>query len=461
MGAVTQVLRWAAGADTIPQDGDFDDGVLLDLVGQHALSGRLERRLSTGPEWLRRRLGGPVAVMHGDTVALAEAHMREVDRIVAALGEQPPPVLVKGIATGLLTGKKHLLRCGDIDLVCADGGPLIETLTRLGYERTRAPFLHELGEYTREGVEIDVHAYLPVPGYGAVRDADLTPAGHASTWYQPRRAPALHAIRHGRLADGGTVAVARVTVPDPCLLAIVLCAHAFLNFTNMWSLSHRAKPYVKLAELADLHALVQHEAFDTRRFLALVEDLDAWDAVSWAGWASTVLLGSNPLPVPAGTGPFPRCLWWDFWAQLPVDEEALLLPDWFDLAAVTPLLGNRIELDTGRPTPPWTVEVRRDDDRVTVTVGLPDRTDAATERGRVDFGTRGTEWVLSGGLLSAVGGHDTCELLSGRRVRLRYRVPGAGGEVLVGVAEQDASGWMLSAVLCPATWRSADPAGGR
>ncbi|MDX3165800.1 hypothetical protein PV516_18620 [Streptomyces scabiei] len=460
MGALTQVLRWAAGTPDIPEDQDFDDRVLLDLIGQHALSGRLQQRLPSGPAWLRDRLGGPVAAMHAGTLALAEAHMRAVDRIVAALGEQPPPVVVKGIATGLLTGDKHLLRCGDIDLVCADGGPLIETLTRLGYERTREPFLHELGEFTRAGVEIDVHAYVPVPGYGAVRHADLTPPDHAQTWYQPRRAPSMHPIRHDQLIDG-SVTVGPVTVPDPCLLTIVLCAHAFLNFTNMWSLSHRAKPYVKLAELADLHALAQHEAFDTQRFLALVAELDAGDAVSWAGWASTVLLGRNPLPVPAGTSPFPRCLWWDFWARLPVDEEALLLPDWFDPATVNPVLGSRIELDTGRPAPPWTVKVRRDGDLVTVMVGLPESTDAATERGRVDFGAIGTEWVLSDGQLTAVGGHDTCELLPGRRVRLRYRVPRTGGHLLVGVAEQDASGALLSAVLRPATWQPADRAGVR
>ncbi|MFD4789825.1 nucleotidyltransferase family protein [Streptomyces sp. NPDC058459] len=460
MGAVTQVLRWAAGAHDLPEDQDFDDRVLLDLIGQHALSGRLQHRLPTGPPWLRDRLGGPVAAMHADTLALADAHVRAVERIVAALGEQPPPVVVKGIATGLLTGEKHLLRCGDIDLVCAGGEPLIETLTRLGYERTRAPFLHELGEFTREGVEIDVHAYVPVPGYGAVRHADLTPPEHTKTWYQPRRALSMHRIRHRRLVDGA-VTVGRVSVPDPCLLTIVLCAHAFLNFTNMWSLSHRAKPYVKLAELADLHALVQHPAFDTPRFLTLVEDLDAGDAVGWAGWASTVLLGTNPLPVPASTGPFPRCLWWDFWVRFPVDEEALLRPGWFDLATVMPLLPGRIELDTGRPAPPWTVTVRRDADRVTVTVGLPEQTDAATERGRVDFGGCGTEWVLSHGRLTAVGGHDICDLLPGRRVRLRYRIPRGGGEMLVGVAEQDSSGALLSAVLLPATWQPADEAGGR
>jgi hypothetical protein len=460
MNAVTQVLRWAAGAPAIPEDQDFDDRVLLDLIGQHALSGRLQRRLPTGPQWLRRRLGGPIAAMHSDTLALADAHVRAVDRIVAALGEQPPPILLKGVATGLLTGEKHLLRCGDIDLVCADGNALIAALTRLGYERTRAPFLHELGEFTREGVEIDVHAYLPVPGYGAVRHADLTPPPRATTWYQPRRATSMHPIRHAHVVDGA-VTVGRVSVPDPCLQAIVLCAHAFLNFTNMWSLSHRAKPYVKLAELADLHALVQHQAFDTTRFLALVEDLDAGDAVRWAGGASAVLLGRNPLPLPADTGPFPRCLWWDFWALLPVDEEALLLPDWFDLATVNPLLPRRIELDTGRPAPPWTVEVRRDGNRVTVVVGLPERTDAATERGRVDFGPGGTEWALSNGRLTAVGSHETCDLLPGRRVRLRYRIPRGSGEMLVGVADQDTSGALLSAVLLPATWQSADEAGVR
>ncbi|MDX3025794.1 nucleotidyltransferase family protein [Streptomyces acidiscabies] len=461
MGAVTQILRWTAGAPAVPQDQDFDDRVLLGLIGQHALSGRLARRLPTGPAWLRDRLGGPAAAMHADTLAHADAHIRAVDRIVAALGEQqPPPVVVKGIATGLLTGDKHLLRCGDIDLVCADGGPLTETLTRLGYERTRPPFLHELGEFTREGVEIDVHAYVPVPGYGAVRGADLTPPQHAQTWYQPRRAPSMTPVRHGQLVDGA-VTVGPVTVPGPCLLAIVLCAHAFLNFTNMWSLSHRAKPYVKLGELADLHALVQHEDFDTTRFLALAEELDAGDAVSWAGWALNALLGRNPLPVPAATGPFPRCLWWDFWARLPIDEEALLLPDWFDPATVNPLLPGRTELDTGCPTPPWTVEVLRDGNLVTVIVGLPDSTDAAAERGRVDFGVIGTEWVLADGRLTAAGGHDTCDLLSGRRVRLRYRIPRTGGQMLVGVAEQDTSGALLSAVLLPVTGQTADEVGAR
>ena len=49
----------------------------------------------------------------------------------------------------------------------------------------------------------------------------------------------------------------------------------------------------------------------------------------------------------------------------------------------------------------------------------------------------------------------------GRRVRLRYRVPRTGGHLLVGVAEQDASGALLSAVLRPATWPTADRAGVR
>jgi hypothetical protein len=459
--AITQVLRWAAGADDLPSDPDFDDRRLLDLIGQHTLAGRLRRRLPAGPLWLRRRLGTAVAAMYFDTLARAAAHVRAIDGIVAEVGDHAAPVLVKGMAAGLLTGDKNLLRCGDIDLVCADGDLLIAALTRLGYQRTREPFLHELGEFTRDGIEIDVHAYVPVPGYGEIRHADLTPPVPGTTWCQPRRAPSLYPMRHDRLTGGAVTPVGRVTVADPCLQAIVLCAHAFLNFTNMWSLSHRRKPYVKLAELADLRDLAAHEAFDPARFRTLVAELDAGDAVRWAGWASSVLIGSNPLPVPAGTGPFPRCLWWDFWALLPVDPQELLLPGWFDLAAVSALLGQRIELDTGRAAPPWTVEVRRAGDEVTVVVGLPQRTDAAIERGRVDFGATGTEWSLSGGRLTAVGGHHACDLLPGRRVRLVYRLAARAAEVLVGVAEQDGFGALRSGVLLPAALLPAEPAGAR
>ncbi|MBO3736637.1 nucleotidyltransferase family protein [Actinoplanes flavus] len=460
MSALTSVLRWAAGADITLTDPDFDDQQLLYLIDQHALAGRLLRRLPAGPQWLRYRLGVPVAQQFADTLTRAAAHIRAIDDIVAALGDQPPPILVKGMATGLLTGDEHLLRCGDIDLVCADGASLIEVLTGLGYQRTRQPFLHELGELTRDGIEIDVHAYLPVPAYGAVGCTDFSSPEHGETWRQPRRPSAMNPIRHDRLADGGAVTVGRVSVADPCLLAIVLCAHAFLNFTNMWSLSHRAKPCVKLAELADLHDLVRHKDFDPARFAALVDDLDAHDAVRWAGWASTTLLGSNPLPVPAGTEPFPRCLWWDFWAHIPADREALLLPGWFDLSAVS-ALADRIELDSGRHAPAWSVEVYRDERQATVTVGLPQRTDAATERGRVDFGTIGTEWVLSGGELTAVGGHHAIALLPGRRVRLCYHLADTTAQVLVGVAEQDAAGTLLSAVLLPAVLLSRIPVGAR
>ena len=510
------VLRWAAGHPVPPpEDVVFDDDVLLDLVDRHAVSGRLLWRLDAAPPpvWLRPQLRRRLVELRDDTRALLTAHATAAAEITAELGAPSEPVLVKGISTFLVTGAQHTIRCGDIDLVCPDGDRAVEVLTRLGYRRTRAPFMHEVGEFTRDRTEVDVHSYFPVHGYGDLRRLDLDPAGHPGVWTQPAHRASLRRIRHRDLfhdrirrpVDGPPAGY--VSAPDPCLLAIILCAHAFMNYTNIWSISHRAKPYIRLAELADLVDLARHEAFDRDRFVRMVQRFDAADAVRWAGWMSTTLLGWNPLPAvegePTADG-FPRCLWWSFWARTPVRSASLLHPGWLDIAELFETLGTNVVALTNGPTvqlaigadpavpddqvirtrrqlcqestqppPAWTIDVTvARDGALIVAVGLPSRQVAAVERVRVDLGAVATEWsLMKGGPETAVGGHVGCALgrdRSGRRrLELRYdadtidgttrpanlRRPAGEISMLVGVATGNAAGDTTTSVLVPVTVR--------
>jgi hypothetical protein len=501
------VLCWAAGLDVAPPDDlAVDSEVLLDLVGRHALTGRLLRRVESTPlpTWMSLDLHHQLISQYVAGRALLESHAESASEIASELRGEPEPVLVKGISTYLVTRQPHTVRCGDIDLVCADGERLIEVLTRLGYHRTRDPFMHEIGEFTRGQTEVDLHSYFPVHGYpGDLLTSDLDPARQNRVWHQPGHRMSMHRIEHQDLDRERLRRSAgrsgEVSVPDPCLLAIILCAHAFMNFTNVWSISHRAKPYVRLGELADLQDLASNPAFNRDRFLQLVQQFNASDAVRWAGWASTLLLGRNPLPSAAlepTAESFPRCLWWSFWANTPVAPEVLVNPGWLDLGDLVPALrGSVVHLTdgaTGRldvnpatqlyrqfrlqsdaPIPTWAVDVIVSDGGLTVAVGLPARSAAAIERVRVDLGSVATEWSLTSatGRQSVTGGHVSCRLgqgEQGRRLEIHYAGPSFGRSVgavragrigpdglslLVGIADEDSAGIQTSSVLLPLTLR--------
>ena len=130
-------------------------------------------------------------------------------------------------------------------------------------------------------MRIDLHAHFPVHGYaGLDRDA-LDPAAHSGVWVQPGFRLSMRPIDWEMLNAHRVdceVAGGRVSVPRPELLAIILSAHGFMNFTNVWSISHRDKPYVRLGELADLRDLFTDVRFDPDLFARLVHDLDATSA---------------------------------------------------------------------------------------------------------------------------------------------------------------------------------------
>lgn len=474
---VTTVLLWAAGSDRAPSDDARPDELdLLALVDMHALTARLVHRLeSTAPSWATDRLRRGLAGLDDANRRKAEAHTAAAAEITAieAVGN---PVLVKGVSTNLATGLAYTLRCGDIDMVVPDAAAATDVVLGLGYERTREPFMHEVGEFTRGTTEIDLHAYFPVHSYTGMDPDILDAAAHPGVWVQPGFRLSMRPISWAMLDAyrvDRAVAGGRVSVPGADLLAIILSAHGFMNFTNVWSISHREKPYVRLGELADLRDLVADARFCPDRFARLVHDLDATDAVEWASWAYETLIGPSPLPRTT-RATYPRCLWWGWWANLPLATGSWLRPDWYDMAQVTrdlganlvPLTGGQsalLRLDDAGALPRQLrltqnaalgpVALRFSDGGSTVIVVLPERPAAHIERVRVDFGSVASECRLTGERpdWSATGSHLEADLATvdgHRELTLRF-CDKVGGHVLVGLADEDAEGRHPAGVLVP------------
>ena len=431
------ILKWAAGsAHSLPPRVTFDEDVLLDLVDAHNLLGRFLRRLANGaPSWITPRLEGLLY----DQYEQMKSRVIENASAVRELDSRMPPsvhvVIIKGMSTYSLVRHDHTMRCGDIDILSNDTQAVTMALRDLGYRQTRGPFLYELGEYTKGAVEFDVHEYFPVYSYSSsLAIADLRPEHHPTVWQQCYQLQ-QHEISYDALSSDAILSEAPetkgVTVPDPNMLALILCSHAFLNYTNMWSISHREKVYVRLGEIADLFDLTGHPAFSSARFLQLVQRFGAHNAVEWASCVAAALFGKNPLqvdvPVRLGDdlpeGRFPRCLWWNFWIDLrPSRPDEFLNRQWLDMASVVRHIGantllavngrtdrhSTVSTQTALPLRrfitqtidevpvPLDLEVSRSERGIRL--GLQFTTEASdAARVRVDFGNAASEWAQSFG----------------------------------------------------------------
>ncbi len=356
------ILKWATGADfTLKSPLDFDESELYRLIELHNLSGRfLDRAERLQDNLFSSQFIDRVRELYTRTQFEVMRNISAVREINSALGANVDLIVIKGISSFVLSGEDRIIRAGDIDVLSSNSSALIDALLKLNFVQTRVPFLHELGEYSKNGVEVDVHDHFPVYSYGdSIVSVNLNPTDNTGKWQQFHETDRCE-ITYETLAahsfEGTIPATFGVRVADPNILAIIICSHAFMNYTNMWSISHREKAYIRLGELADLFDLAKHPCFKREKFAELTQKFDALDTVAWAVNFTRLLTGKNPLPdfdeliVERAllSKRFPRCLWWNFWAVLNFETDDLIRDRWLSMDKVTDELGfNSICLTDG------------------------------------------------------------------------------------------------------------------
>ncbi|MDQ1353412.1 MAG: hypothetical protein QG657_3718 [Acidobacteriota bacterium] len=493
------ILKWAAGC-VKPLTGplEFDEDVLINLVDKHNLSGRFMQKLTNhkGPSFTPK-FNEALKDLHHETKSQV---MRNINAFRSIKTQMPPStglIIIKGVSTYVLTSQEHTMRSGDIDLLSNDTTSLVRTLSEMAYQQTRAPFLHEIGEYTKGSIEVDIHDHFPVYGYtDSLLHTDLLPQNNPGIWRQS------YTMKHTRITyddlkkyscQGNMSSTENVTAADPNILSVIICAHAFMNYTNMWSISHREKAYVRLGEIADLFDLVRHPAFADAYFLELVKQFQATDAVEWAANISSILFGKNPLPIHSSTAldeelpksRFPRCLWWNFWADLPSGVNELIQKEWLAMDWLTKKLGANILASQGPSKTfstiqhegcqllkrfitqeklpiPLALEMTISEIGIQIIIKILPGRQSDIERIRIDFGHIATEWTYSNNkqIQTQIGKHVdvklnhqgmNCEVkfhypweLLGQSIKKARKVP-----VLIGVGQQSDNDGLIASTLIP------------
>jgi hypothetical protein len=308
-----------------------DEGNLINLIHSHALTGRFLKRLTTDDTVkFTQKFRTNLYQLHTKIKKQVKKNLNAFCFIQSRLPDATQLICIKGFSTYVLVGKEEVFRFGDIDLLCKDNQALIETLIKLQYKQTRMPFLHELGEYTKGSIEVDLHSHFPIFSYGESFQYIDFPHSSKSAILQQNCSMKQQYIGFDTLLkhslNVNTSSTINVRVADPNMLALIICAHSFMNYVNMWSISHRQKAYIRLGELADLFDLARHPAFDKNTFLALVTQFEGHDTVEWAVSMTQLLLGKSPFPfwtlkdkkLSFSGLDFPRCLWWNFWTTLQI-----------------------------------------------------------------------------------------------------------------------------------------------
>jgi len=423
------ILKWEAGSvEPIGPKIEYDIKTLLNLVDLHGLSGKFLYRLQhEKADWVTPKLLNSLKRLQFSTVRKVNRNIKALSRLSEKLPKGKEVILIKGISTYLLTDKEETLRFGDMDILSNDYSAVIKELLEQGYRQTKAPFMHEIGEYSKNGVEFDIHDHFPVYAYPKdVREADFTFLKSTKVKKQnynfTSRSISFDALEKD--ADEiDKLGLKNIKVVDPNLLAIIICAHSFMNFTNMWSISHRKKACVRLGEISDLFYLTKHPQFDSKKFLSYCRQYHAGDSVIWTANMLMSIFGINPLPVQVGISRgdlipsplFPRCLWWIFWADIPTETDDLLLPNWmfinklFDYIGVNKILINNWPLarvDSSGLKHLFTIDEKlipvkftfeNKSNNLSIQLNISKKNNAVLERGRIDFGNKAIEWELDNG----------------------------------------------------------------
>ncbi len=494
------ILKWAAGSiKPLPTTLEFDEEVLIGLIDLHNLSGRFLQKLANhDAPYFTPEFKEAVNKLHLQTKKRVIQNMNAVREINKKLPASTKLIVIKGFSAHVLTGEENVMRSGDIDIVCNNAEILVDTLSNMGYRQTRTPFLHEVGEYTKGDIEIDIHNHFPVYFYpDLILNADLMPHNNSGIWQQNYKIK-QRKITYNDLSNnsfqGGMPNATHITVADPNILSIIICAHAFMNYTNIWSISHRRKAYVRLGEIADLFDLANHKFFNNKKFLSLVKQFDAKDAVEWAANTAFILFGKNPLPVPdkinfSNEFPyarFPRCLWWNFWASIPCQTDNLIQKYWLSMQRLSEELGSTTLTVKRGTTGKYAtfkykgsrslqrfisqninpikliLEVSKIKTGIIIRLKALSDSNADINRVRIDFGHESSEWIYSvnSRTQTLVGAPaDISFDRRGANYEINFKCPwktlgqyahnSKKAALLIGVGEQSRRGKLTNSVLIP------------
>jgi hypothetical protein len=341
------ILKWAAGGRKSLPDFDgvceprllsllgINESHLYELLIRHRLPQRfLMRYASEHSQWCGVDFLESLARFQQSAMAKLQRQLAVLEEIEAALPKREKPlILLKGISTVASLQSRRLLRASsDLDICYDDLDMLWDTLINLGFQGKRH-FTYEFGKFKRQDITIDVHEYYPILSYPEYLEAvdivggDKLDFSKTSTILNGPMHPTVHALRYQDMCERITkidlLGTKQIRILDLHALALLLCAHSFKN--HVIAFHHLSEDRIsRLGELADIAELSLDQRFDSIKFLEIVKQYQAGDAISFTANLLDKFDIEHALPNPAPRDTYPENFFWGGWAHLDSEEEFLV-----------------------------------------------------------------------------------------------------------------------------------------
>ena len=325
----------------IQEDYSFDENKLLKLIKKHQITGRIKQLIKDNhyERYFSSKFLNNLENAYKNSIELANRNILALKEINETIEEKEKwPIVIKGFSNYLINDNITSIRSGDIDLIPENIENFIELLEENGFQLTKIPFLHEAGEYSKQKIEIDIHKYFPIYRY----DENL-PYSESVSLNKFYTMPFEKILQEDLVDSVYFSDKHKIRVVDPNFYILIICSHAFMNYTNIWSISHRENTYTKIGEIWDILDLLNSANYSQEKFLYLVEKYDAYDCVNWTGEILKAIFDYNPLSFIKNNrksfAEYPKCLWWNFWINIESTPPELISENWYDFSSVLNLLG--------------------------------------------------------------------------------------------------------------------------
>lgn len=333
-----QIVKWAAGAPIDLEESSIDDELLLHLIRIHRLEMRFwDRVRDTKLPWCMRRIFLKILPRCNQVRKAVQERIALTNEIVNVLENTNDPLItIKGLATYALLGQeKYQKYSNDIDVLFSDLPFLAGALQPRGFEGGKPQWAsHEYSALKRsvDRSTIEPHRFFPVFSYPDSLPEDLVPEHNPGRWLQKTSNRHQFNIHYAELLANSQLGVApgceHLTVPNPSMAVLILCAHEFRDFL----LRPCRESFIHLSTLADISDLLQHPQFEQKLFLHLIDKYHGHDSVRFVRYLCMCLLEIDPFlsvleePAPSRDYKFPQLLnYKGGWVQLEERPDDLLV----------------------------------------------------------------------------------------------------------------------------------------
>lgn len=282
----TNIIKWVIGNDPEYKNKYFKtEDQLLEFIKIHKLEILLYNKIK-GTK-CKAFSDNFISLLQQEVILIKKRILRNVNilkKIYAERDKEFPAIPIKGVSAYLLLNdENHIKNSEDIDILAKNPQEFETYLSKCGYEKYKgSKDVHELSSMISNDIEFDIHKYFPsISLPNEIRRGKIEYLNVNQIDYS-----VLNRNKEVIECQGE-----KIVVPDIEMTIVIAAAHIFKGYT--WT--PNKMPCFPFAEINEVYALAHHHKYNPQKLIALIQETNTKDALSFVSSIIDAYYQDNPL----------------------------------------------------------------------------------------------------------------------------------------------------------------------